>query len=1751
MNIFSFRDRLIDDYSSYVQSFIQIRNPQIQAYVQEQLKQGVLWPNPLIQLSPLFATGASIDTLVAEGILHLECARIFRVGKTITGLQGHPLQLHKHQDEAIRVARSGASYVLTTGTGSGKSLAYMIPLVDAILRRGTGHGVQAIVVYPMNALANSQRQELEKFLSYGYANGQRPVTFERYTGQEKREERDRILSNPPDILLTNYVMLELILTRFIERSLLTSASLRFLVLDELHTYRGRQGADVALLVRRVRERLAMSNLQCVGTSATLASEGSYDEQHRIVAGMASQLFGTEVSPQHVIGETLVPSTLREGEDDIQDVQGAYSPAFRQALTERVNDTTRTPPLDYNAFLRDPLSVWLEDTFGITTREGRLVRTEPQSIEGLQHGEHNGAKGGAAHRLSALTGISLERCIHVIQEGLLAGYTCSPNPITGRPPFAFRLHQFISKGDTVYASLEANPHLTFQGQQFVPGDRSRVLLPLIFCRECGQEYYSVRRAQRQEDFLSFSTVYIDRFLNVPDEEQGQAGFLYYSQDIPWPTDEDTLIERLPEEWLEEFRGTLRVRRNRREILPQAVRVRPDGVEIDLDKRDEIALDMHFVSTPFRFCLNCGVSYGSRQRNDFSKLASLSSEGRSTATTILSLSAMLRVKEDPLQTLPKKMLSFTDNRQDASLQAGHFNDFIEVGLLRSALYQAIQHAGDEGIHHAELTQHVFEALHLPLKSYAVDSTVKYQALHETQRALRNVIGYRLYRDLKRGWRITSPNLEQCGLLVIDYLSLDEVCEDEEVWQMRQGGHLALVSASPQTRKRIARVLLDYMRRELAIKVDYLSGTYQENMQQQSSQRLIAPWAIDENEPMTYATTLFARPRGQDSDRSYVYLSARGGFGQYLRRSTTFPEYHERIRSNDTEQIILHLLHGLRTAGLVECVSEPQGKQQNEKDFGYQLPASALIWKFGDGTKAFHDPITVPHMPVGGRRTNSFFVEFYRTTAMQLEGLEAREHTAQVPYELREEREQQFRENKLPILYCSPTMELGIDIAELNLVNMRNIPPTPANYAQRSGRAGRSGQPALVFSYCSIGSPHDQYFFKRPEQMVAGAVTPPRLDLANEDLIRAHVYAIWLAETGLSLGQSLRDVLDVSGDAPSLQLLDSVRTSIDNPTARRSAYTRAKKALASIQNELLSSDWYTENWLNEALDQVAIRFDRTCERWRGLYRSALSQSKAQSLIVLDASRSSDDKRQAERLRAEAESQLKLLTDVEHLEQSDFYSYRYFASEGFLPGYNFPRLPLSAYIPARRTRQRDEYLSRPRFLAISEFGPQAIVYHEGSRYVINRVILSVDPDREDIATRQVKQCEQCGYLHLSSANVDVCERCGTKLGSSLVNLFRLQNVATKRRDKINSDEEERMRLGYELRTAMRFALHEGRMDVRVAQVLEQKQHVATLTYGHAATLWRINLGWLRRKERATYGFHLDIERGYWGKDKPEVEEIDEPSDPISLRIKRVIPYVEDQRNCLLFELQQQENTTVMASLQSALKRAIQIRYQLEDNELAAEPLPNDEHRRLLLIYESAEGGAGVLRHLLDEPNALCEVAREALRLCHFDPDTGEDWGHAERTQETCETACYDCLLTYYNQRDHRKLDRRAIYPLLQQLAHAQVQASPTSASRTEHLATLLRLCGSNLERDWLTTLQEHGHRLPSHAQKLIASCETRPDFVYEEQEVAIYIDGPYHDYSERRMRDVTQQECLEDMGYMVIRFGVKDDWHAILARYPHIFGK
>ncbi|MBZ0275093.1 MAG: DEAD/DEAH box helicase, partial [Anaerolineae bacterium] len=1302
MDVFALRDRLTEDYATYASSFIQIRDQRIYDDVRQSLNAGVFWPNPLIQLNPSFASGGTVQELVAEGVLHPECNRIFLKNKQAGG---QTLRLHRHQREAIEVARQGHNYILTTGTGSGKSLAYIVPIVDHVLRRGSGKGIQAIIVYPMNALANSQAGELHKFLNEGYPQGQTPVTFARYTGQESEDERQQIMIHPPDILLTNYVMLELIMTRPRERQLIERAKgLRFLVLDELHTYRGRQGADVALLVRRVRDRLETpeQKMLFVGTSATLASEGSYDDQRRQVAEVGTQIFGVPVQPEHVIGETLRRAT------PVHIDRAALRAAVAQGEDLEA-------PTNYEAFVTHPLSAWIENTYGLQEQAGRLARQEPRSIQ------------DAASDLSAATGVDEAICAAVIQRWLLAGYRCDPHPETGYAPFAFRLHQFISPGDTAYSTVEPEPqrYITLNGQRFVPGSRERILFPLCFCRECGQEYYTVRITTPDDpDDGERRRIMPREFGDRLNDDEGEAGYLYIGSHKPWPKEMADLIdgEYLPDDWIEERNGSRRIRSHRRDKLPRHVQVIPSGDE------DADGLECVYLPAPFMFCLNCGVSYGPRQ-GDFGKLATLRSEGRSSATTLLSLSAIRSLKMSDLPQHAQKLLSFTDNRQDASLQAGHFNDFIEVSLLRGAIHRAVAQAGDAGLSHEVIAEKVFAALDLPLELYASDPGVRFQALQETQRALRQVLGYRIYRDLRRGWRIALPNLEQCGLLEIGYTDLDAVCAAEDVWA---GCHLALVTASVETRMKVAKTLLDYMRRELAIKVDYLDSSYQERIYQLSSQRLIEPWAIDEDEKMEYASVMIPRSSSGDDGRgNYTYVSARGGFGIYLRRPGTLAEYDARtygkIGLDETEKLIRQLLDGMRAAGLVEVTREPEDVYDVP---GYQLVASSMRWRAGTGEHAFHDPIRVPNESQDGGRPNAFFVNFYRSVAASLAGLEAHEHTAQVPYEEREKRERQFRSGELPILYCSPTMELGVDIAELNVVNMRNVPPTPANYAQRSGRAGRSGQPALVFTYCSGGSPHDQYFFKRPERMVAGAVTPPRLDLSNEELLRAHIHAIWLAETGIDLKDTLKEILDMNGDPPPLELLPEIRQQAESVTARQAARQRAERILKTIP-DVVDPD----GLLEVTMQNIVRAFDATCERWRGLYWSALKQVKVQEDIRRDPTRQQADKRQAERLRREALSQIDLLTEVNSLAQSDFYSYRYFATEGFLPGYSFPRLPLSAFIPARRANQRDNFLSRPRFLAISEFGPRAIIYHEGSRYLINQVIMPVTEDEDGPLTTQIKQ--------------------------------------------------------------------------------------------------------------------------------------------------------------------------------------------------------------------------------------------------------------------------------------------------------------------------------------------------------------------------------------------------------------------------------
>jgi ATP-dependent helicase YprA (DUF1998 family) len=317
-----------------------------------------------------------------------------------------------------------------------------------------------------------------------------------------------------------------------------------------------------MLLRRVKNLLEADKLQFVGTSATLAGAGTLDEQRKEAASVASRLFGSPVLPEHVVGETLRRTTPLKNLADA---------AFVQALTARVKDANQHPPTQFQPFINDPLSIWIETTLGIQQESGteRLIRARPRRLRGEE---------GAALELSKLTGVPESRCEQALQEGLLAGYSCT-NPETGFPVFAFRLHQFISKGDTVHSSLESETkrYITTEKQKYVPDkNRERVLLPLAFCRECGQEYYTVRlvadpkTGQRHLEPRELNDLF--------SEDDNEAGFVFMDAQDPWP-EEGTpeYAERLPDDWVEERNGAWVIRTDRRRYRPRKLTFNLQGDE----------------------------------------------------------------------------------------------------------------------------------------------------------------------------------------------------------------------------------------------------------------------------------------------------------------------------------------------------------------------------------------------------------------------------------------------------------------------------------------------------------------------------------------------------------------------------------------------------------------------------------------------------------------------------------------------------------------------------------------------------------------------------------------------------------------------------------------------------------------------------------------------------------------------------------------------------------------------------------------------------------------------------------------------------------------------------------------------------------------------------------------------------------------------------------------------------------------------
>ncbi|RMD59663.1 DEAD/DEAH box helicase, partial [Candidatus Parcubacteria bacterium] len=930
----------------------------------------------------------------------------------------------------------------------------------------------------------------------------------------------------------------------------------------------------------------------IGTSATMVAHknATPEERQQAVADFATRFFGHEIGTEHVIEETLEPIT----EGGVPDHD-----ALRQALDMPVPD-------EREALRRHPLARWLEFVMGVEKEaDGRLCRRSPRTLS------------DATKELAMLTGRDEGICREKLQEVLLAGLEARGEKET--PLFPFKLHQFISQGRSLLATMEHldKRHFSFEAKGL---EETLVWAPLRFCRVCGQDHYQV--VQSENSFLPYE----DRMEG--EEEVGIAGYL--TPDFP---DMLELEDLLPPHW---FDRNGRLSPTWRQRVPRKVWVHADGSFSEMEV--EGATPMWWQEEKFWLCLRCGENYTARE-SEYTKLAGLSTEGRASATTAIAIAFLRHARKG--ETLRPKLLSFTDNRQDASLQAGHFNDFVQVGVLRSGLYSALEK--HERLEFDTVARECVQHMGLRLSDIAQNRMLDPDSVEARQvwNTFEQLVEYRLYEDLRRGWRLVQPNLEDVGLLRIEYQGLPECIEDGALAERIPD----FARLDPPARERILRAILDFFRKQLAIHVRILQETEQQQLRRRSEQRLNEFWGLDPDNPsMRTASVVMLPGDANQTPRNRIFrITPRTLIGRFLTRELG-------LQQDEISEVIRDILEYLVGKGLLRELDQFKDHRL------FQLDAQCLVWCKGDGNPPKPDPLWSRRTTEYIAGANRFFQNFYRDMAKEIAHLEAREHTAQVVASgERERRERRFRgeeEPPLPYLVCSPTMELGIDIADLDVVHMRNVPPTPANYAQRSGRAGRQGQAGLILTYCGAFSSHDQYFFHHREEMVAGSVRAPRLDLTNESLIRAHTHAEWLAQVGLPLRDSAASVINTDL-LDSLPLRDEVAPQLKlGESALGELRERLFKMIEPDRSLLMDSGWFDESgqWLEHTIEQAPESFDKAFNLWRDLYRAACGQMQRAQELLLRSSREEQDK--GRRLQEEALHQRNLLLQQNVArEEGDFY--------------------------------------------------------------------------------------------------------------------------------------------------------------------------------------------------------------------------------------------------------------------------------------------------------------------------------------------------------------------------------------------------------------------------------------------------------------------------------------------------------------------
>ncbi|MBK9138901.1 MAG: DEAD/DEAH box helicase [Verrucomicrobia bacterium] len=1739
MNPFHVLDDLQKTYRLLVETFQDIANDNIRAWMHDRIEQGdFLWRPPFLTLQRRFRFGDPVEQLVQQGLLHPKIPQIFRSKKDDPN--SAPVRPYLHQTEAWRIILGEKrNCVVTTGTGSGKSFCFAVPVVDTCLRANeaakvtpTGRRtVKALLTYPMNALANSQYDDLAERLrgtglticnytselkeepeaakkAFVENMGREPYESEVVSRLELRQGRGA------DILVTNFMMLELILTRWEDRNIFPFgglSDLKFLVFDEIHTYTGRQGADVACLIRRLKEHTqCKGKVRCVGTSATIDS-GNPDQARQTVASFAQDLFGEPFAKEDVVGESYSAYLTRDQPDPLP--PHSINAAMVKVASERDGQAVQG--------LRDALCGKANATADDLRRQATVHFIERNIVP------ETPASGYKTRRWDELLldyrnrlrpTLALEEASAELAAALVASAETPVKSADGTeyPLLLPKVHAFFSQGQPVTACL-GEVHLSATGErQCAKCDQAAHVpaFPMVFCAACGVELMTaeLRREQAVEKLFPRDLDYT--------ECEGKPVYVFLEH---WDRNEVP-----PDEAAIKKDGS--ARKGREGAVPLNRQVCTVCGTLDGNCNHNKLRPVALVEEPLLMCPSCGVIYDGRVR-EFNKFFVAGMVGKATATDVLVSRLLESVPPNP----KRRVIAFTDNIQDAAFQAAHMTDLDRRLHFRRALYHGLTEGGHTTAANSLLLPDAgriaFDAMKRAgrVPAFARQGGVAVgRAAGASEATYKKYLAFGAIGEISGYAYKKQPTLEMTGLVSVSYDGIAEVAAKDEFW-----AGIALLAAKPaQTRQDVLQVFLDVIRRSGGIESDCLEKG--EDFREEVINRLHEDVLFHSESLPPYRPTVFSDEL--DTDNKYFSVRRLAGAPGSNHAPVLVRWFRRQMQvDRPTAEDLVRGLTALLSRQDIGLLLKKGGPGR----YHYQIPEGRILlyassadhirvcprcrskWEV---TADICCPACIKTTVRSEEADGTYYRTEYQTALGDRQQLLAVEHTSRLSADERRSYERRFDkepQDPLNVLVCTPTMELGVDIAGLSAVHLRNVPPSPANYAQRQGRAGRHGQSSIVTTFCGTYgrfSTHDQYFFRFPERIISGAIAPPLFLLDNQVLLEAHLHALVLEMADYRVLAKPKQFLRVANDddvQAGLPMMDGVLNEISAKVgaAKVKILAAARGAFAAE----LANVGFTDHDLEMVVDGFAEDFDHAFERFRDEY-----------IRLQDERRQLEAKSAHQGITKEDEIRRKAvvdrLTDMRE-GNGDFYTYRYLGNVGFLPNYAFPRRATMVYFTDRK-----ESVARHPAIALREFAPLNTIYYRRQRYQVVRA----QPRARGQAHHwsKLKVCE-CGNFFMDDqvAQAAACPVCQSNLmgAHTYEHVFELPDMVARRIGRTSADEEERSRRGFIVSPYYRPDPQAVSWAMKVGD-----QEVAKVSYSKRGVLLLVNEGARAADE---VGFrYCEKCRAWISGDDSEQDHVDPNSgsrcpagaEPADIH-REVLLYHKGHHDFLLIELAVPDNQDAERfgwSLLYALSYGFQVAFSADESEVGGHVfvVPGNAARIRLLLYEQDEGGAGLLRNLVDQA-AWQRMATRALEIVHVDPATGQEMEGA------CDTACYDCLLSFYNQQHHRHLDRRVVVQALRQLLQVEPfqMAEPGSGATWDQF----RAAAIGAEPTVVDALQARNFPLPECQHEIIRDPEGVPvaeaDLLYRNK-IVVWVQGAPHEQPHVQHRDEDQKRRLKALGYRVV---------------------